>query len=88
MSKIKRQTVPDEKKQSRYAVTVSRSYHKTALLRWFSNGGVRLAEGILQLSSEWCAFGLDCPGKGVERDSTEWSFFGLGYNWFGMRVPS
>lgn len=43
---------------------------------------VRLAEGILELSSEWCAFGLDCLGEGVERDSTEWSFFGLGCNWF------
>ena len=54
MSKIKRQTVPDEKKQSKNAVIVSRLYHKTASLRWFLNGGVRLAEGILQLSSEWC----------------------------------
>ena len=44
--------------------TVSRSYHKTASLRRFSNGGV-------QLSSEWCSFWLDCPGEGVERDSTE-----------------
>ena len=71
MSKIKRQTVPDDKKQSKNADTVSRSYHKTASLRRFSNGGVRLAEGILQLSSEWCRFRLDCPGESVERDSTE-----------------
>ena len=71
MSKIKRKAVPDDKKQSKNADTVSRSYHKTTSLRRFSNGGVRLAGGILQLSSEWCSFRLDWPGEGVERDSIE-----------------
>ena len=78
MTKIKRQTVPDDKNQSKNGDTVLRSYHIRQLrCRWFSNGVVRL-----QLSSEWCAFGLDCLGEGVERDSTEWSFFGLGCNGF------
>ena len=102
MSKIKRQTVPDEKKQSKNAVIVSRFYHKTASLRWFSNGGVRLAEGILQLSFDGVSLGWTVQvtvlnltlQNGV---SLDWAAIGSPLTWFlklglemigGLGVPS